>query len=159
MKQKIFTILGVGFIALLVSGFLAGVALADSPGGGTGFTIPNPLNCDTLQDCVSKVIRGLLLLATPIVAVMVIWGGFQILTAGGDPEKFSTGKKTILYAAVGFAVILLAQGVVFIIQDVLGGGTCEGGLCGDAGCAGDPPAGPCPDSSSIQCINGAWGCP
>ena len=90
-----------------------------APGSGAA-TVPltNPLGADDFGEVAEKVIGALTVIATPIVAVMVLVGGFQILTAAGDPEKFSKGKKTILYAAVGFVIILLAQGVVGIINDV-----------------------------------------
>ena len=134
LSQKVFKVLLIFFVLWSLGG---GVALAQGQdtGGATNFPIPNPLSCGSdpehpgLEGCVRSVIRSLLILATPIVAVMVIIWGYQILTAGGDPEKFSKGKKTILYAAAGFAVILLANGVVLIIQDVLSGGACTGASC------------------------------
>jgi hypothetical protein len=49
---------------------------------------------------------------------MVLWGGFKMMTSSGDPEKFSSGKKTLLYAAVGFVVVLLANSVVSIIGSI-----------------------------------------
>jgi hypothetical protein len=49
---------------------------------------------------------------------MVLWGGFQMMTSAGDPEKFSTGRKTIVYAAVGFFVVLLANSVATVIQSI-----------------------------------------
>ena len=146
-------------ITLAVWVLLGGIAFADIPppadAGGTDFQIPNPLSCGSgqenpLQDCVQKVLTDLLILATPIVAVMVIIGGYQILTAGGEPEKFSRGKKTIIYAAVGFAIILMANGVVYIIQDVFNG-SGGGGGCGaypqfPTNAAGDP----------WTCVGGQW---
>ena len=39
--------------------------------------------------------------------------------AQGDPEKFAKGKKTILYTAIGYGIILIGWGFVTIIQDVL----------------------------------------
>lgn len=81
--------------------------------------IINPLKCSDFECVGQAIIGGLFMIAVPIVSIMVLWGGFQILTAGGDPEKFGNGKKTILYAVVGFAVVLVAQGVVFIIKELL----------------------------------------
>ena len=52
---------------------------------------------------------------------MVIYGGFQILTAGGTPEKFTTGRKTILYAVIGYGIIIISKGVTLILKQLLGG--------------------------------------
>ena len=89
-----------------------------SQGGGATVPLTNPLGANDFGEVAVKIIGALTTIAAPIVAVMVLIGGFQILTAAGDPEKFSKGEKTILYAAVGFVVILLAQGVVGIINSI-----------------------------------------
>lgn len=91
------------------------------PAGGTTISLPNPLSCATFDCVANNIINGLLMLAIPIVAIMVLVGGFQILTAGGNPEKFTTGRRTILYAVVGYGVILLAKGAVLIIKSIVGG--------------------------------------
>jgi hypothetical protein len=62
------------------------------------------------------------ILAAPVVGVMVLVGGFQLMASGGDPEKVKKGKNTIVYSAVGYAVILLATAVAAVIQDVVTGG-------------------------------------
>jgi len=88
-------------------------------------SLPNPLtscNGGTIMTCVvTPITNFLLMLATPICAIMVLWGGFEMMTSGGDPEKFSTGRSTVLYAAVGFVVVLLANGVAQIINTIFTG--------------------------------------
>lgn len=78
----------------------------------------NPLGSETLDAILPKVADSLFEISLPIVAIMVLVGAFQMMTAAGNPEKFSSGRKTILYAAVGFAVVLLAKSVTLIIQSV-----------------------------------------
>ncbi len=87
-------------------------------GGGGPITLPNPLACGDIPCVVGKIINILFDISIPIVAIMVLIGGFQILTAGGNEEKFKLGRKTILYAAIGFGVILIANSVVTIIQNL-----------------------------------------
>lgn len=89
-------------------------------GGGNSFTLTNPLaSCNDLSCIANAIIAALFTISIPIVSIMVLIGGFQILTAGGDPEKFRTGRKTIIYAVVGFAIILLAGGVVSLIRSLI----------------------------------------
>lgn len=105
--------------------FLIKKALAN--GGGVnpgGIVIPNPIcagggNC-TITDILEKIVGYLILIGAPITAIMVIYGAFQILTAGGDPEKFKTGKNTIIYAAVGYGIILISFGIISLIKELLG---------------------------------------
>jgi len=57
-----------------------------------------------------------------VVAIMVLYGAFQIVTAGGDPGKVSTGRNFIVYAMVGFALALLAKAIPSIAKSILGMG-------------------------------------
>jgi hypothetical protein len=60
-------------------------------------------------------------IAVPLSVIMVLVGAFQLITSAGDPEKVSQGRKTILYAAVGLAVALVAGSVVTIIKSFITG--------------------------------------
>ncbi len=81
----------------------------------------NPLPCETFIECAESVASNLWIIAAPICTIMIIWGAFQMLTAAGDPEKIKTAKKTILYAAIGFGIVLLASGIPGLIKEILGG--------------------------------------
>ena len=92
-------------------------------------SFPNPLgSCSSASaagggqlSCVlNKIIDGLIVLAIPVVGLLVIFAAYQIMTAAGDPEKFKTGTKTLMYTAIGFAIMLLSKGVAYILQDILG---------------------------------------
>ena len=94
---------------------------AGSPGSQNGgntnnLTLPNPLGCGSFGCVTTNIINFIYTLAIPICALMVLWGGFQMVTSAGNPEKFSSGRKTILYAALGFVVILLANSISGFIQ-------------------------------------------
>jgi hypothetical protein len=103
-----------GFATLLATK----LAMAQNPGPGP-ITLPNPLSVSTFQGVVAQVSKFLIEIAIPLTAIMAIIGGFQMMTAGGEPEKFSNGRKTLMYAAIGFAVVLLASGIVQIIRSIL----------------------------------------
>ncbi len=60
-------------------------------------------------------------IAAPLTSIMVLVGGFQMMTAAGDPEKFSKGKKTLTYAAVGFVIVLIAGGITSLIKSIFAG--------------------------------------
>ncbi len=101
-------------------------ALAQGQAGDAGSVpkLTNPLcggnpNC-TLADIADKIITFLFDVSLPIVSIMVLIGGFQMLTAGGNAEKFGAGKKTVAYAAIGFAVISVARGITSIIKSITG---------------------------------------
>ncbi|MDO8582585.1 MAG: pilin [bacterium] len=80
--------------------------------------LPNPLGVTNLQDIVDKVISALTVLAVPVVLAMVFYGTFKIITSGGDPAKAKEGGMVIFYAAVGFGLLLISNGIVSIIQSL-----------------------------------------
>ena len=111
------------FICSTILGvFNVGIALADGGPIGTGggpITLLNPLGPQSFAGIVQAILGALFTLSIPIVAIMVMVGGYQILTAVGDEERLKTGRRTITYAVIGFAVILLANGVVSLIRSLL----------------------------------------
>jgi hypothetical protein len=87
-----------------------------------GQIITNPLGPGrTLASITADFIAGLRTIAIPIVVILVIYGGFQIMTAGGNPQKFEDGKKTLLYTGIGLAVILLAETIAAVIRGIIEG--------------------------------------
>lgn len=113
-------ILAVFTLVALASPALAQPVGGDNGGSG-GVSLPNPLENDSIMGVLNSIIDALRVIAAPIVALAVLWGAFQMLFAGGSEEKFSQGKKTILYAIVGYVIILLADLIASLIQNVLGG--------------------------------------
>jgi len=51
--------------------------------------------------------------------IFVLLGAFSILTAGGSSDKINKGRDYILWAAIGFAVALLAKAVPGIVKFLL----------------------------------------
>ncbi len=86
-------------------------------------TLLNPLGSQngTIEGILSNVLSWLVKLGSPIAALMIIIGGIQILTSGGAPDKFERGRKTILYTAIGYCIILIGDGIIKIIQAILQG--------------------------------------
>ena len=113
--KKYATVAAAGFFSLVS----AGIAFAQTQ---TAPPLTNPLGANSsFQTVLGNISTFLLVIAAPICGIMVVWGGFQMITSRGDPEKFSEGKKTLLYAAVGFVVVIFASSVAPLIQNIFGG--------------------------------------
>jgi hypothetical protein len=70
-----------------------------------------------IQVLIANAINFLYLVAV----VFALWGGFNILTAGGDEEKVKKGKTILIQAAIGLVVIFLAASIVnWIVTSILG---------------------------------------
>ena len=109
-------IIAIAILLALASFFVFEIAMANTHSGGGG--LENPLGDCNLPCLAGKITKFLFIISIPIVSIMVLVGGLQMMTAGGNPEKFLSGKKTILYAAIGFVVVLLADQVPKILQNL-----------------------------------------
>jgi|GEM_PF-1357894 len=108
----------VGLIIISIAAFTVPVLAA---GQGSTLELPNPLNADSIPQLIAGVFKSIVqYVAPPIAAVMIIVGAFQMLTAGGNPEKFALGKKTILYTVMGLVVVLLGMVLAQLVAEILG---------------------------------------
>lgn len=92
---------------------------------GSGLSITAGQNCtptDTaggttkINNLITDIINIFSAVVGVICVIMIIFGGFQYITSGGDTGKVGTAKTTIIYAIVGLIVVAFAQ---FIVQFVL----------------------------------------
>jgi hypothetical protein len=113
--KKGWGMLATAFVSLFAS---AGVALAQST-----VILTDPLGGKESFNSVVLAVTGFLFwdIATPLATIMILVGAFQFMTAGGDAEKVTKARKTITYAAVGFALAILAGSVTTLIQNFVAG--------------------------------------
>ncbi len=79
---------------------------------------PAPLT--DLQKIFSNTISIAIGLAGIAFFLMFIIGGFSYLTAGGDPAKVESAKKTLTYAFAGLILIVLSYLVIRLIATFTG---------------------------------------
>jgi len=68
---------------------------------------------------VINIINTVLGLLGLIAVSLIIYAGFTIMTSGGDESKVSSGKKIIINAVIGLAVILSAFAIVKFVANKL----------------------------------------
>ena len=49
--------------------------------------------------------------------VMIIYGGFMLLTAQGDPARIKRGKDVVLYSVIGLILVVLAYAIVNFVMN------------------------------------------
>ncbi|MFV2216609.1 pilin [Actinomadura sp. LOL_016] len=72
---------------------------------------------DQVIDNLRTVIVGLLVGLATLFATI---GGVRYILAGGDPGEVEAAKKTLRYAAIGYAIAVLAPVLVELLQKVVG---------------------------------------
>ena len=91
-----------------------------SPGGtapmGNSGSLTNPLQSQTIQEFILKIIDVILVFAIPIIVLYIMYAGFKFVTAGGDSGQISEAKKALMYAIIGGVIVLGAKIIVEVIQ-------------------------------------------
>ncbi len=60
--------------------------------------------------------------AITLAVLYTVYGGFVILTSGGDKSRYTTGRKAIINAIIGVVIALGAWIIVDTILRAIGGG-------------------------------------
>lgn len=70
---------------------------------------------DSLIKVIKSFINWMLGMLALIALVILIWGGFQMVTAAGDETKYKKGFKILQQAAIGLVFIWVSWLVVSVI--------------------------------------------
>lgn len=106
----------VGVISFLPLVSFAQYGSIPQGGGRSGFTIPNPIGADSLQELLQLILNIVVELGVPVVALMIIWTGFKFIWARGNPGKIGEAREALLYTLIGAGVVLGAYAISAIIQ-------------------------------------------
>lgn len=90
---------------------IGGIAGAGQDAGGS------------LIDVIKKTLNWILGMLSLIVFVLLLWWGFQMVTAAGDDKKFSAGQTILKQAGIGLAFIAASWLIVSMIFWVISGVT------------------------------------
>ena len=118
-------------ISIVLIGSVCSVAVAQTtttpPAGSEpakpSISIPNPLGkCNTATCLITRVIKSILGVVAVIATLMFVWGGFMMLTSGGNERQIKQAKDTLVWAAIGIVVILVSWAVIrFVLQSFVTG--------------------------------------
>ncbi len=102
-----------------VIGSLLLVPVAHGAVASTTGELINPLKVDSVEGFLLAIIDVMLTFALPIVVLFMMWAGFQMVMAQGDPAKLTAAKKRFLNVLVGTLVIFGAKLILEIIQTTI----------------------------------------
>lgn len=73
------------------------------------------------QDFIKSVIKVAAGFAGLIAAGFFVVGGFVYITSSGDPEKLHKAKHTLIWSAIGLAIVIAAFAISTIVTDLATG--------------------------------------
>ena len=62
----------------------------------------------------------MIVIVVPLAALMIIYGGFVLLTSAGDSKKISQGRNIITAAVVGVVIVFGSLAILNLVKSVFG---------------------------------------
>lgn len=78
-------------------------------------------HCVTPGVGISRAITLGLGIAASVAAIFIIIGGYRYVTSSGNAEAATSAKKTIMWAAIGLVVIIMAGAIIRIVANFVTG--------------------------------------
>lgn len=133
---SVFSVIVLVYILLLTPGIALAVCVTatncteycNNPcQGGVGYNPPSgslcicpPTSATNVESVLANVTNYIFWIATAITPLLIIIGAFFFMTSGGEYEKITRAKHIITYTVIGYSIILLSRGLVYILADILG---------------------------------------
>jgi len=105
---------------LLILGLVVFTSVALMVSADADIVIPNPLKHESFEDLANAIADFIFSIALSGVVLGVLVGALFILTSAGEPKKWQKGQQIILYTIIGLAILLLARGIIGVLQYVFG---------------------------------------
>lgn len=83
------------------------------------WTLSTDKNKDAISLLLQNILHLFLLVAGGVAVIYLMIGAFNYLTAFGNEERASTGKKIITWAIVGIVVIVLAEFIIYTVWNFI----------------------------------------
>lgn len=99
--------------------FIASLVFLALPIVAWAIEIPNPLKAQTFEELVGAIIDIIFKLALVVAPLMIVIAGLLFVTGGGSPESVQKAKNIVLYTVIGLAVILLAESILAVLEELL----------------------------------------
>jgi len=103
---------------LLAGGLFILPLIAVAANGGS---VPQPPGWGEINVLVvlDNITNALFMILLVVAVIFFIIAGYHFIVSQGDPAKFDTAKKMILYGAIGVLVAFLAKGIVLLINEIV----------------------------------------
>ena len=89
-------------------------------GSGIVFQVASPIAFGTFEDFLVAILNIIIIIATPIVVLAIIYAGFLYVTAGGNAQKTQQATRALTYAIIGGILIIGALALTQIISNLVG---------------------------------------
>ncbi len=92
---------------------------ATSGQAGDKVGLINPLKATSISEFLVAIVDVLLIFATPIIVIYIMYAGFKFVTAQGNPSEIESARTALLWAVVGGVIVLGAKLIIEVIQGTI----------------------------------------
>ena len=124
-KETIIFILLVTVIALVLLIIKPNLSLAEELNIGSAGQLINTtagqaqISRAKLPAILAEITKALLGLVGAIFFILILYGGFKWMTAGGNDENIKKAKKLIVSAVIGLAIVTAAYSIAYFISSAI----------------------------------------
>ena len=69
----------------------------------------------TLQEIITLSITIIMIVATLVCILLIVWGGIQWITSSGEKAGVESARKRIVFAIIGLVVIFLSFAIIRLV--------------------------------------------
>ncbi len=83
--------------------------------GSESSSLSNPFGSSNTNEpiyIIARIIQALLGVVGAVTLLVFIWGGFKLIFSGGEEDKITKGKSTLVWAVIGLAIILASYSIL-----------------------------------------------
>jgi len=122
MNKKI-----IGLLSLIaVFGIILTPVLVSAQGISITPEAPPAYGADDVLGILPRIINYAFGFLIAVVVLMIIIAAYMFITAGGSSDRITSARKFLMFALIGLAVGVLAQGLVALVRLIVG--TPGGGI-------------------------------
>ena len=106
---------------LAASLLLPALVLAQNMNSGLEqFQTQSGLQATDLTIVIGRIVRIVIGFLGLIAVVIILIGGFQWMTSGGDSEKIQKAKDMMIHGLIGLFIVVIAYAVALFVMSIIG---------------------------------------
>jgi len=121
--KKIFIAIFITSFVLMPAILLVAQTVPTDPGTSvpmdSGKIISNPLKVDSIAELLNAVLDIVVQIGVVVVTLGIIYSGFLLVKARGNPGEIKTARDSIIWTLIGAAIVLGAFVIAQIVQNTV----------------------------------------
>jgi TRAP-type C4-dicarboxylate transport system permease small subunit len=81
--------------------------------------LANPLAFPSITELLAAILNMVIVIATTIIVLFIIFAGFKYVTAQGNPQKLQEANRALIYGIIGGVIIIGAVAILQIVQNTV----------------------------------------